>query len=78
MGTQFRVWFTNVTGCAIGISDISLFLTVDADTETKALDIALEQAQVINEKSGLPPHGIRVTESELRKLALVQPIHRGA
>jgi hypothetical protein len=34
----FTVWFTNITGCAVGISDISWCVTVSAESETDALE----------------------------------------
>jgi len=69
----YRVWFTNITGCAFGISDISLYVSVSADSESEALLLATKEASVINTESGLPLHGIRVSESELRRLACVLP-----
>lgn len=71
---QFKVWFANFTGCAMGISDISWSVTVEAMSESGAIELALEQARVVNRESGLPPHGLRVSESELRKLAFVLPV----
>ena len=69
----YRVWFTNITGCAVGISGISWSVTVAAESEAAALDSALEKARVINRESGLPPHGLRVSDEELRRLACVLP-----
>ena len=73
---EFRVWFSNITGCAIGVSDISLILPVMAGSEAEAVEVALEQARVINREYGLPPHGLRVSEGELRRLALLLPERR--
>ena len=70
---EFEVWFTNITGCALGISDISWAVTVTAGSEAEAIERALEEARVLNRRSGLPPHGLRVTEAELRRLACVLP-----
>ena len=73
MGGEFRVLFTNLTGCALGISDISWSVTVTAATEAEAIELALERARVVNRESGLPPHGLRVGEPELRRLVCVLP-----
>ncbi|MCC6492601.1 MAG: hypothetical protein IT424_06235 [Pirellulales bacterium] len=70
---QYRVWFTNVTGCAAGISNVSLELSVAAIDEADALERALAEAQAINRRSGLPPHGLRLDESYLRTLACIAP-----
>ncbi len=70
---EFRVWFTNITGCAMGISDISWTVTVTAASEAEALELTLDRARAVNRESGLPPHGIRISESELRRLAGVLP-----
>jgi hypothetical protein len=69
--TEYRVWFTNLTGCAVGVNDVSWTVTVPANSESEALDRALEQARLLNDQSGLPPHGRRVSEAELRRLACV-------
>jgi hypothetical protein len=71
MSGVFRVWFTNITGCAMGISDISWSVTVAAASEAEAVELALERARVVNRGSGLPPHGLRVSEQQLRHLACV-------
>jgi hypothetical protein len=73
MRQDFDVWFTNMTGCVLGLSDISWSVTVTASTETEAMELALDQARILNEKSGLPPHGIQVSEDRLRHLAHVFP-----
>jgi hypothetical protein len=70
---HFKVVFTNITGCALGISDIMWSVTVTAGSEAEALEAAIEQAQVVNRHSGMPPHGIQVSEPELRRLASVVP-----
>jgi hypothetical protein len=69
----YKVWFTNITGCAVGISDISWSVTVEAVSEAEAIEAALKPARIINRQSGLPPHGLRVSEKELRRLACVLP-----
>jgi hypothetical protein len=71
--TEYKVWFTNITGCAVGISDISWSVTVSAESEAEAFELAMKKARVINRQCGLPPHGLRVTEEELRRLACVLP-----
>lgn len=73
MHDPFTVWFSNFTGCAMGISDISWSVTVEAASEGEAIELALEQARVVNRESGLPPHGVQVSDTELRKLAFVLP-----
>jgi|GEM_PF-4665454 len=70
---EYQVWFTNITGCAIGISDISWFVTVAAESEAAAVELALEKARAVNQEAGLPPHGLRVSEEELRRLVCVLP-----
>jgi hypothetical protein len=73
MRREYDVWFTNITGCALGISDISWSVSVTASCEAEAMELALDQARTLNGVSGLPPHGIRVSEKELRQLAHVLP-----
>ena len=73
MSGEFRVWFTNFIGCASGISDISWSVTVTAASEAEAIELAVERARVVNRESGLPPHGLRVSEAELRRLVCVLP-----
>lgn len=73
MKTRYSVWFTNVIGCAVGISDISLLVDVDAESESEAIELALVQARLVNDQTGLPPHGIRVDEQYLRTLAVASP-----
>jgi hypothetical protein len=73
MRSDFRLCFTNITGCAVGISEISWFVTVTAESEAEAIELAIEQARIVNCETGFPPHGTRVSESELRRLACVLP-----
>lgn len=73
MASTYRVWFCNLTGCATGISDINLTITVNAASEDEALSIALREAREINDAEGMPPHGIKVNDEELRELACVMP-----
>ena len=73
MGCEFQVWFTNITGCVLGISDISWSVAVTAASEAEAVELALECARAVNRESGLPPHGLRVSDQELRRLACVLP-----
>src|SRR5262249_38892188 len=73
MSQEFDVWFTNMLGCAVGISDISWSVTVTASTGEEAMELALVRARKLNDELGLPPHGIRVSESKLRQLAHVFP-----
>ena len=77
MRGYYTVWFTNITGCAVGISDISWCVTVSAESEAAALEQGLAEARVLNREFGLPPHGIRVGEVELRRMALVQAMLDG-
>jgi hypothetical protein len=70
----YTVWFTNVTGCAVGINDISWRVTVAAGSEAEALEQGLEEARALNREFGLPPHGLKVSEVELRRLASVQAL----
>src|SRR5262245_53852215 len=56
----YNVWFTNVTGCALGLSDISWNVTVAAGSEAEALELGLEDARALNREFGMPPHGLRV------------------
>jgi hypothetical protein len=70
---EYRVWFTNLTGCAVGVNDVSWVVTVVAASEAEAVERAVEQARALDAASGLPPHGLRVGEAELRRLAYVLP-----
>ena len=58
MGGEFQVWFKNITGYALGISDISWSVTVTATSEAEAVELAVERARVVNRELGLPPHGL--------------------
>ena len=69
MNRSFRIWFTNVTGCAAGMSDISLFVDVVAESEAEAMEKAIVEARAVNERTGLPPHGLKVDDAYLRTLA---------
>jgi hypothetical protein len=71
--SEYRVWFTNITGCAIGVNDVSYVVTVSASSEAEALELALEHARLVNLEAGLPPHGLQFGEAELRRLACVLP-----
>ncbi len=70
---NFKVVFTNITGCAVGISDIMWSVTVAAGSEEEAIETAIEQARVFNHNLRMPPHGIQLSEHELRRLACVVP-----
>jgi hypothetical protein len=71
--TRYKVSFTNVNGCAVGATAIEFDLDVEAESEAEALELALRQARIINVQTGLPPHGIRVSEDYLRTLAVIIP-----
>ena len=70
---QHRVMFSNLTGCAVGISDIMWQVDVLASSEDDAMALAIELARIMNAETGMPPHGIRVSDRELRRLAFVVP-----
>ena len=74
MSGEFQDWFTNFTGCAFGISDISCTVTVTASSDSEALEVALMLAQAAFGESGLPPHGIRVSEPQMRRMAIVRKL----
>lgn len=71
MPAEYTVLFTNLTGCAIGISDINWSVKVVADSEASAIELALTRARVLNREKGMPPHGIRLRAEDLRNLAFV-------
>lgn len=79
MQAAYTVLFSNLTGCAVGISDINWSVKVVADSEASAIELALEQARVLNDKKGMPPHGIHVRDEDLRNLAFVysEPVPPG-
>jgi hypothetical protein len=79
MLAEYTVLFSNVTGCAMGISDINWSITLLADSEASAIELALRHARAVNASRGMPPHGIRLSESSLRDLAFVygKPARRG-
>ena len=76
MHRHYTVWFTNVTGRKVGTSDISWCVTVSARSEAEALEMGMADAIILNREFGMPPHGIRMMEEELRRLARVQ-LHEG-
>lgn len=71
MQAEYTVLFTNLTGCAMGISDINWSVKVVADSESTAIELALGKARVLNREKGMPPHGIRLRVKDLRDLAIV-------
>ena len=71
MKAEYTVLFTNLTRCAIGISDINWSVKVVADSEASAIERALEEARVLNREKGMPPHGIRLSAEALREIATV-------
>jgi hypothetical protein len=68
---KFKVVFSIFSGCAVGISDIMWSVTVEAESESEAIQKGIDQARIVNAESGLPPHGIRVREQDLHQLALI-------
>jgi hypothetical protein len=58
---EFHVIFSNLNGCAIGISDIMWSAVVTAESEDEAIGLAIDQARLVNNRTGLPPHGIVVS-----------------
>lgn len=76
MKDYYTVWFTNLTECVVGISDISWCVTVAAGSEAEAFELGLRDARALNAEFGLPPHRTRVSDTELRRLARVQPMGR--
>lgn len=76
--STYRVWFCNLNGCAHGISDIDLTITVLAASEAEALSIGLQYAGEVNDSEGMPPHGIKVSGEELRELACVMPANESS
>jgi hypothetical protein len=48
-----------------------LLIGLSAGSEAEALDAALRKALGVNSRVGMPPHGIRVSEEELRRQAIV-------
>jgi hypothetical protein len=73
MNGRFTVWFTNMTGCALGVSDISWTVSVTAASQGEAIELAVKQALAVNREFGMPPHGLRIDDAELRQLAFVLP-----
>ena len=71
MSRQFSVLFANIAECAIGISDVSWSVAVTASSKQEAIELAIKKALARNRESGMPPHGIQVSESELRRWAFV-------
>ncbi|HWB08805.1 MAG TPA: hypothetical protein VG826_06265 [Pirellulales bacterium] len=68
---QFSVGVTNLTGCAMGISDINWYTTVSASSETEAAELAVKLAMAASADGGLPPHGIQLSEKEIRQNLVV-------
>jgi hypothetical protein len=71
----YTVWFSSVdprTNRALGPEDFCWCVTVAAGSEAEALELGLPDARDLNRELGLPPHGLRVSEEELRRLAYVQ------
>lgn len=70
---QFKAMVSNLTGCAVGISDFLWNATVRASCESDATELAIKLATLANKEHGLPPHGIRLTEDEIRHYLVVLP-----
>jgi hypothetical protein len=68
---EYLVVFSNLTGCAAGISEISWSTRVRAASEAAALRCAIALATRQNEEAGLPPHGLRVSPAYLESLACI-------
>jgi hypothetical protein len=44
---------------------------VVADSEASAVELAMGKARALNHEKGMPPHGIRLRDDDLRTLATV-------
>lgn len=69
---KFRVIFSNLTGCAIGISDYYWSVVIEAPTDDEAKKIGISYAEELSRTTGFPPHGLRLGEFEINK-AVVLP-----
>lgn len=71
----YHVSFTNRTDLSVEAAPGEYFLgtTQKANSERAALVAALHWAIGVRDRVGLPPHGLRIEEEELRNNAIVIP-----
>jgi hypothetical protein len=69
--SEYHVVFSNLTGCAVGVSEILWSTKVQATSEDEALRLAMAEATKLNATLGMPPHGLHVSPSCLESLAYV-------
>jgi hypothetical protein len=69
----YWVTFTNMTDLSIepAPGEYELTITRPADSAAAALQTALRWALEVMQRVGLPPHGLRLEEAELRRDAVV-------
>ena len=70
---RFSAMVSNLTGCAVGISDFYWVAEFAAESEDAAVEAAVKLAMAVNDESGLPPHGIVLTEDEIRDNLIITP-----
>jgi hypothetical protein len=81
---RFQVSINNFGECVLGASDIGWSTTVEAKTEAEAFQLGLAEAVTLSASEGLPPHGIKRSISDIRRLLFVRPcpanaaLHSGA
>jgi hypothetical protein len=70
---RFWVTFTNITDLSAAPAADQYFVgtCMTAASEAEAFAKVLQWALDINDRSGMPPHGIQVSEEELRRQATV-------
>jgi hypothetical protein len=69
----YWVAFTNAPDLSaeLSVGQYHLSITQKADSEAAALEAALAWAVGVSQRVGLPPHGMRLSEDELRRDATV-------
>lgn len=75
MRKPYTYFVTNLTGCAIGISDFGFSVTVCANSREDAEGWGHHVASIYSEKFGLPPHGIKLEPDHIRDIGLIMKLH---
>ena len=71
---EYLVSAANTTDRVPGADEYDLRMVLVAGSAAAALDIGLRHARSLNRRSGLPPHGIRISDDELAQQVKVAPL----
>lgn len=69
---KFDALIVNLGECVLGSSDIGWSTEVEAESEAEAFELRVAEAVSVSESEGLPPHGIKTSEEDIRRLLIVR------